>query len=60
MSDTAKHVVDYVSLGALVATILQWLPAATAGLIFVWTVMRMVQTWQELKLNHRKLSKRDD
>jgi hypothetical protein len=58
LSDTAKHWIDALSLGALVATLLDRLPAITAVLVAVWTILRIVESWQAIKLNHRKL--RDD
>lgn len=58
LSDTAKHWIDALSLGALLATLLDRLPAITAVLVAVWTVMRMIESFQAIKLNHRKL--RDD
>ena len=58
LSDTAKHWIDALSLGALVATLLDRLPAITAVLVACWTVMRMVESYQNIRLNHRKF--RDD
>ena len=55
LSDTAKHWIDALSLGALVATLLSWLPAATAILVFSWTVMRIYESYQNIRLNARKL-----
>ena len=55
LSDTAKHSIDFLSLGALVATLLSWLPAATALLVFVWTAMRVFESYQNIKINARKL-----
>jgi flagellar biogenesis protein FliO len=55
MTDTAKHVLDALSITTLVATLLSMLPAITAVLVAVWTVMRCVESWQSIKLNHRKL-----
>jgi hypothetical protein len=58
LSDTAKHWIDALSLGALLATLLDRLPAITAVLVAVWTIMRMVESYQAIRLNHRKF--RDD
>lgn len=55
MSDTAKHWIDALSLGALVATLIDVLPAATALLVFVWTAMRIFESWQNIRINARKL-----
>jgi uncharacterized damage-inducible protein DinB len=59
LSDTAKHWIDVLSLGAFVATILDWLPEGTAILVLVWTAMRMVESYQQIKLNNRKLGGRE-
>lgn len=45
MSDHAKHAVDTLSVGALIATLLDMIPQITAGLVLLWTVMRMYDTW---------------
>jgi hypothetical protein len=55
MSEPLKHVLDLFAVGALVATLAQWLPAATAALVFVWTILRIVESWQAIKLNAKKL-----
>ena len=55
LSDTAKHVVDALSVGALVATLFDWIPGVTAVAVLIWTAMRIVESWQSIKLNHRKL-----
>jgi hypothetical protein len=59
LSDTAKHWLDVLSVGALAATLLDWLPGVTAVLVAVWTVMRMVESYQQIKLNNRKLGGRE-
>lgn len=59
LSDTAKHIGDVLSIGTLVAALLSWLPAITAVLVAVWTVMRMIESWQQIKLNDRKLRGRE-
>lgn len=55
MTDTAKHVVDALSIGALMATLFDWVPGVTAVAVLIWTAMRMVESFQAIKLNHRKL-----
>lgn len=55
LSDTVKHWIDALSLGALVASILEWVPETTALLVLAWTVMRMVESYQAIKLNRRRL-----
>lgn len=58
LSETAKHWIDALSLGALVATFMDLMPAATALAVFVWTAMRIYESYQNIRLNARKL--RDD
>ena len=60
MSDSVKHIVDVLSLGALVGTLINILPATTAALVLIWTGMRIVESYQAIKLNHRKLRGRDE
>lgn len=55
LSDTAKHWLDALSIGALVATLLDYLPGMTAALVFVWTAMRIFESYQAIILNNRKL-----
>jgi hypothetical protein len=55
MSETGKHVVDALSVGALVATFFEWLPGITAVLVAIWTIMRMYESWQAIQINRRKL-----
>lgn len=59
LSDGAKHAIDAASIGWLIAVILANLPAVTAGLSAAWVVMRMYQSWQEIRLNHLKLKKEE-
>jgi hypothetical protein len=55
LSDTAKHWVDVLSMGALVTTLIGWLPAATALLVFIWTAMRIYESYLAITLSRRKL-----
>lgn len=55
LSDTAKHWGDAFSVGGCVAMLLGWLPGITAILVAVWTLMRIFECWQNIKLNQRKL-----
>jgi hypothetical protein len=59
LSDTAKQVGDVISIGALLASLLSWLPAVTALLTAVWVVFRLIESWQNIKLNNRKLRERE-
>lgn len=60
ISEPVKHGVDLLSFGALLGTLVNLLPAFTAILVAAWTIMRMVESWQSIKINHRKLRGRDE
>lgn len=55
VSETAKHWIDALSLGALMATLLDWLPGASAILVFVWTVARLYECYLNIKIKRREL-----
>lgn len=59
MSETAKHVVDVFSVGALVATFFQWLPQITALLVLIWTALRIYESLLTIREKHRALRKPD-
>jgi hypothetical protein len=42
--DTAKHVIDGLSLITVLGTLLQWLPAAAAFASLVWSLIRIYET----------------
>jgi hypothetical protein len=60
LSEPFKHTVDALSLGAVAATLLAWLPPATIVLSFVWICLRCVESWQNVRLNDRKLKQPDE
>lgn len=60
MREPVKHGLDFLAVGTLLATLFQWLPAATALLVFVWTIMRVIESWQAIRLNARKLAGDDE
>lgn len=55
LSEPVKHALDVLSIGAFLATVMSWLPAATVFLSFVWICLRCVESWQNVRLNDRKL-----
>lgn len=55
LSDTAKHWIDALSLGALAATFIDWLPGMSALLVFVWTALRIYECVLAIRLKHREL-----
>lgn len=40
----AKHAIDAASIGATVAALAQWLPAAASLLTIVWTLLRIYES----------------
>lgn len=44
MNDMEKHVMDAASVGVVVGTVLNYLPAAAALLTIVWTCIRIYET----------------
>lgn len=42
--DTLKHIVDALSIGAVLGTLIGMLPAIAAGLSIVWTSIRIYET----------------
>lgn len=59
LSEGSKFAIDAASIGWVVTVILANLPAVTAGLSAVWVLMRMYQSWQEIRLNTLKLKKEE-
>jgi hypothetical protein len=54
MPDAAKHAVDAISLGVVVGTIVQWLPAVAALFTIIWTAIRIYETDTIKRLMGRK------
>lgn len=44
LSAGARHVVDGLSIVALFAVLVQWLPAVASGLTIIWTLIRIYET----------------
>jgi chromate transport protein ChrA len=42
--ENAKHVIDALSIGGILATLAGWLPAIAAILSIVWTLIRIYET----------------
>lgn len=57
LSAGAKHTIDVVSVGWLLAVFITNLPTITAVAVLIWTGMRMVESWQAIRLNQRKLAR---
>ncbi len=56
MNETAKHAVDAISLGALFATLFDWLPEVTAFAVFVWTCLRIYESLLAIRAKRRELA----
>lgn len=54
MPDAAKHTVDAISVGVVVGTIVQWLPAVAALFTIIWTIIRIYETSTVQRLLGRK------
>ena len=62
LSDSAKHAVDAVSAGTIIAAFFSWLPEVSALLAAVWFLLRIANEvldrrikQQEYQINARKL-----
>lgn len=55
LNDTAKHWLDILSVGALAATLLDWVPALSAILVAAWTALRIYEVLLSIKLKRREL-----
>lgn len=54
MSESAKHLVDVVSLVTVLGTLVNFLPALAAGFSIVWTVIRIWESDTVQKMLGRK------
>jgi hypothetical protein len=50
---------DGLSLAAIVASYVGWLPHIAAFLSIVWFALKIIVAWQEYRLNKRKLDDAD-
>lgn len=56
MNETAKHAVDGLSIGALFATLFDWLPEITAMAVFVWTCLRIYEAALAIRVKRGELA----
>lgn len=56
--DHLKQLGDGISLGLVVATITQWLPAVAAVFSIIWTAIRIYETKTVQNLLHRLARKK--
>jgi hypothetical protein len=59
LSEPVKHLGDVVAGATLLATLLSWMPAIGSVLAVVWVAMRIFESWQNIRLNDRKLRGRE-
>lgn len=57
LGETAKHALDALSVGGVIAVFLGWIPHATALVMLIWGIMRLYECWLNIKLKHRELGK---
>lgn len=57
MNETAKHIVDTLSVGTLVATLLDHLPDVTALAVFVWTCLRIWESILAIRAKRKETSR---
>lgn len=57
---TGQHVgpVDFVAVGAFIATFFDLLPKATALLIFVYYMLMIIKMWREMRAKRLQLKRR--
>lgn len=55
LSEPVKHTVDVLSIGALLTTLVGWVPEVTAVLVLIWTLMRMYGAYLDNQLKRRAL-----
>ena len=55
-NETAKQAVDALSIGALIATLFDWLPEVTALAVFVWTCLRIYESLLAIRVKRRELA----
>jgi len=60
VSDNAKHVVDAVSVGTVIATLTTWLPPIAALLSIIWTALRLWEMITGKPIANRRKQKRQD
>ena len=53
-TETVKHVVDALSVGTAIATVLNWLPGIAALFTIVWTGIRIYESYTVQKFLKRR------
>ena len=60
MPDTIKHVGDAVSVSAVVATLIGWLPHIAAILTIAWSVIRIYNETLESQIKRKQKKRLDE
>lgn len=55
MTPEMKQAVDLGALGVTLTTVMQIVPPITAVLSLVWVSLRIYESWQNIKKNHKEL-----
>ena len=55
LSETVKHWLDFISVGALIAVIVDILPTVTALLVLIWTALRIYECFLAIRLKRKEL-----
>lgn len=58
--DTIKHVGDAVSISAIVATLIGWLPHIAALLTVIWSVVRIYNEILDSQIKRKQKKKLDE
>lgn len=60
LGEHTKQLLDYLSVGALLATFLDYLPVVTAVAVLIWTVLRCFESYQNIMSNRRAKAREED
>ncbi len=59
LDDTAKHIIDFISLTTVVGTVTALLPPLAALISIIWGLMRIYETWTGKTIADRRKEHRD-
>ena len=60
VSENAKHIIDTISVGTVIATLTTWLPPIAALLSIIWTALRLWEMITGKPITNRHKQKRQD
>lgn len=58
LNEHTKHFLDWLSLAAVVGTLVTWLPAIAALFSAIWTILRLVEMWTGKTISQLRKEKR--